>query len=280
MADADDTTAPVITSIKSLLIAWGGAPANSLQATSPSVARAVLTRTDLPGSLPKLASAARSAAAVIRDRFSPDAWRALSDLTTMVSAPLALVSTESTMIQRVEAMLRIISSFSGLAQENMTQLGGWRFLELGRRIERAILTCRGVRCFTDAGATDGGLELLLELADSQITYRQRYVMIASLAPVIDLIMLDPSNPRSVEYQIDRIEAHLTTLPKRHATGRLSPVQQIAASIATRLRTVDAANVDQTLLAEIEAALMTLSDTVTSAYLTLNERPETEWGSNA
>ena len=110
------------------------------------------------------------------------------------------------------------------------------------------------------------LDVLLELGDSQITYRQRYVMIAARAPVIDLVMLDPSNPRSVAYQLDRIEAHLAALPKRHADGRLSPVQQIAASIATRLRTADAANLDEALITDTEHALMKLSETITSSYL--------------
>ena len=66
-----------------------------------------------------------------------------------------------------------------------------------------------MRCFADStGAPNGGLDVLLELADSQITYRQRYVMVAALAPVIDLVMLDPNNPRSVVFQLDRIETHL------------------------------------------------------------------------
>ena len=95
------------------------------------------------------------------------------------------------MFERVDAALRIIASFSGLAQENMSQLAGWRFLELGRRIERAIATCRFVRQFADGDALDGALDVLLELADSQITYRQRYVMVAARAPVIDLVVLDP-----------------------------------------------------------------------------------------
>ena len=90
---------------------------------------------------------------------------------------------------------------------------------------------------------DGALDVLLELCDSQMTYRQRYVMIAARAPVIDLVMLDPNNPRSVVYQLDRIEAHLAALPKHVADGRLSPPQQIAASIATGLRTADAAKID-------------------------------------
>ena len=79
-------------------------------------------------------------------------------------------------------------------------------------------------------------------------------------------MLDPNNPRSVAFQLDRIEAHLSALPGRNATGRLSPVQQIAAAIATRLRTAEAAAIDETLIIDIEQSLMKLSDAITAAYL--------------
>ena len=105
--------------------------------------------------------------------------------------------------------------------------------------------------------------MLLELADSQITYRQRYLMVAARAPVIDLVMLDPNNPRSVAFQLDRIETHLAALPGRNAAGRLSPVQQIAAAVATRLRTVDAAAIDEALIIDIEQSLMKLSDAITA-----------------
>ncbi len=275
-AEADETAAPVIAGIVSLLEAWDAAPKQTSAASAGFISRAVLTRSDLSGSLPALAGAARSAASVIRDRFSPDAWRALNDLATMITTPLPIGPAETAIIERVEAALRIISSLSGLAQENMTQLAGWRFLELGRRIERAILTGRLVRCFALAGAPDGGLELLLELADSQITYRQRYVMVAARAPVIDLVMLDPNNPRSVAFQLDRIETHLSALPGRSATGRLSPVQQIVASMATRLRTAEAAAVDEDLIVDFEQSLMKLSDAISASYLSNNERSETVW----
>jgi uncharacterized circularly permuted ATP-grasp superfamily protein/uncharacterized alpha-E superfamily protein len=272
-AEADDAAAPVIARIGSLLAAWDAIPSDTQQAPAPFIARAVMTRGEPDGALLRLAGAARAAASVIRDRFSPDAWRALNDLATMIAAPLPVGPSESAIAERVEAALRIISSFSGFAQENMTQLAGWRFLELGRRIERALLTCRMVRCFAQSGSPDGGLDVLLELADSQISYRQRYVMIAALAPVIDLVLLDPNNPRSVEYQLDRIETHLGALPRRNSTGRLSPVQQIAASVATRLRTADAANVDEALVVDLEQSLMKLSDAISSAYLTNNERSD-------
>jgi len=94
--------------------------------------------------------------------------------------------------------------------------------------------------------------------------------------VIDLVMLDPSNPRSAAFQLDRIEAHLSALPRRNATGRLSPVQQIAASIATRLRTAEAAAVDEALLIEVGQSLMKLSDAISAAYLATNERSESAW----
>jgi uncharacterized circularly permuted ATP-grasp superfamily protein/uncharacterized alpha-E superfamily protein len=273
---ADSAAAPVMARISSLLVAWSAAPSDIFQSPPTFTARAVLTRGDLDSSLPRLAAAARSAAPVIRDRFSPDAWRAISDLTDMIASPLPAGPAESAIAERVEAALRIISAFSGLAQENMTQLAGWRFLELGRRIERALLTCRLTRAFAAPDAPDGSLDLLLELADSQISYRQRYVMIAALAPVIDLVMLDPNNPRSVEFQLDRIETHLDALPKQNAEGRLSPAQQIAASIATRLRTINANAVDNNLIVDIENSLMKLSDAIGASFLTSNERTEVTW----
>jgi uncharacterized alpha-E superfamily protein len=275
-AEADETTAPVIARIASLLAAWGALPSGIGGASATFAARAALTRNDTPGSLPNLTGAARSAASVIRDRFSPDAWRAINDLASMIAMPLSLGPSESVIIERAEAALRIIASLSGLAQENMTQLAGWRFLELGRRIERALLTCRLTRAFAAPDAPDGSLDLLLELADSQISYRQRYVMIAALAPVIDLVMLDPNNPRSVEFQLDRIETHLDALPKQNAEGRLSPAQQIAASIATRLRTINANAVDNNLIVDIENSLMKLSDAIGASFLTSNERTEVTW----
>jgi uncharacterized alpha-E superfamily protein len=239
------------------------------------IARAAFIRGSFEGSLPHLAAAARSAASVIRDRFSPDAWRALTRLVATINVPLPPGPSESTMLERVDAALRVISSFSGLAQENMSQLAGWRFLELGRRIERSMATCRFVRQFADDDAPEGALDVLLELADSQITYRQRYVMIAARAPVIDLVMLDPNNPRSVAYQLDRIEHHLSELPKHQADGRLSPPQIIAVSLAASLRTADAAHIDDAVIFGVEDRLMALSDEIAAFYLTHNDRSDSE-----
>ena len=277
VTEPGEASAVIRARISALLEAWSADPTDIPQAKPGLIAEAALTRRDCEGSLPRLVAGARGAASVIRDRLSPDAWRALNDLVAAIDEPLAAGSSESVMLDRVERALRIIASFSGLAQEEQrARLAGWRFLELGRRIERAILTCRFVREFADPLAPDGALDVLLELCDSQMTYRQRYVMIAARAPVIDLVMLDPNNPRSVIYQLDRIEAHLAALPKQVADGRLSPPQQIAASIATSLRTADATTIDAGLILGSESALMKLSETIDSSHLTHNERSEAVW----
>jgi uncharacterized circularly permuted ATP-grasp superfamily protein/uncharacterized alpha-E superfamily protein len=270
IGEADETAAPVIAEITSLLESWSAGPSDIPNAKPSLIARAAL-RGDFDGSLPNLVRAARSAASVIRDRFSPDAWRALNDLVAVIEARLPPGLSETEMFDRVEAALRITSAFSGLARENMTRLAGWRFLELGRRIERALATSRFVRQFAHGPTADVALDVLLELCDSQITYRQRYVMIAARAPVIDLVVLDPNNPRSVIHQLTYIEAHLAALPKQHADGRLSESQQIAAAVATTLRTSNAAKIDDALLAGVEDALMKLSESIAASYLSYHER---------
>jgi uncharacterized circularly permuted ATP-grasp superfamily protein/uncharacterized alpha-E superfamily protein len=275
-SDSDEATTLVVEQICSLLGAWDAVPTDLPNVKPVLAASAALQRSDLTGALPYLASAAQSAASVIRDRFSPDAWRALTDLNELVAAPIDPAPAESAIFERSNEALRIIASFSGLAQENMSQTVGWRFLELGRRIERAIATCRFVRQFAFAKEVSAALDVLLELADSQITYRLRYVMVAAPAPVIDLVVLDPNNPRSVAYQLARIEAHLAALPKRGDDGRLSPPEQIATALATQIRTADAAALDEATFVAVEAALMKLADVIASTYFTTHERAEVRW----
>jgi uncharacterized alpha-E superfamily protein len=265
----------VVADIVALLRGWEAIPEDILDARPALVASMVLQQRDLPGALPYLAGAAQSAASVIRDRFSPDAWRALTELVEMIRAPFEQGPNESAIFERVNGALRIIASFSGLAQENMSQLAGWRFLEIGRRIERALGTSNFIRQFAFGDQPQSALDALLELADSQITYRRRYVMVAARAPVVDLVALDPNNPRSIVYQVGRIEAHLAALLKRD-DGRLSPPEQITTALVTRLRTAEAASIDAQTLAEVEAALMKLSDVVTSTYFTTRERSEDSW----
>jgi uncharacterized circularly permuted ATP-grasp superfamily protein/uncharacterized alpha-E superfamily protein len=259
-----DPSEAEVESITALIVSSRIVP-EGIPPTRPlAIARAALQRSDHVGAVPAVANMARASGSVIRDRLSPDAWRTLTGLVEICEAPLSGGDFEAAMTERVEAALRIIASFSGLAQENMTRLAGWRFLELGRRIERGIATCRFVRQF--GGRADRGLDTLLELCDSRITYRQRYVMVAARAPAIDLTLLDPSNPRSVAFQFDQIEHHLDALPHTRPDGRPSLPRQIAMATAVKIGTADAALVDDELILTIETALMHLSEAISSAFL--------------
>jgi uncharacterized circularly permuted ATP-grasp superfamily protein/uncharacterized alpha-E superfamily protein len=281
IADLDAEFAPIVDRLAALLAAWDAVPSGLLAARPALIARAALQGGQLGGSLPRLVASARYAASVIRDRFSPDAWRAINRLVAVAETPLPEGAGEDALFQRVDDALRIVASFSGLAQENMTQLAGWRFLELGRRIERGIITCRYVRAFASPPVVDRALDTLLELADSQITYRQRYVMVAARAPVVDLVTLDPHNPRSVAYQLDRIEQHLAALPQQQRSdGRLSPPRQLIVSMITALLTADATDVDDELVLAVERSLMTLSEAIAAAYLVHTETPAIDWGAMA
>ncbi len=88
----------------------------------------------------------------------------------------------------------------------MNRLSGWRFFQLGHRVERAINTCRAVRQFGGEACTPDTLDTLLEWAESLRTYRMRYLHGAARGPVLDLIVLDEANPRSLAFSIAQIVA--------------------------------------------------------------------------
>jgi hypothetical protein len=88
-------------------------------------------------------------------------------------------------------ILRKLAGFSGLLHENMYRFTGWRFLEIGRRIERAIQIARTLAHVTDKDAPDGALDMMLEIGDSVMTHRAATVTTG--ATVVDLLVLDKHN---------------------------------------------------------------------------------------
>jgi uncharacterized circularly permuted ATP-grasp superfamily protein/uncharacterized alpha-E superfamily protein len=94
-------------------------------------------------------------------------------------------------------------TLSGFVLDGMTRDTGWRFLSIGRRIERLRAICAAVSIAAREGRA-GGLDWLLELCDSSITYRARYVGQPEWLPVLDLLVRDDTNPRSVAWQLGGI----------------------------------------------------------------------------
>ncbi len=210
---------------------------------------------------------ARRTASVIRDRLSPDAVRALVDLAALFEQCEGTQPGPGESLEAAEHGLRIMAAFSGLVQENMNRLSGWRFLEIGRRIERGILTGRFVRRFADKNAPVSCLDALLEISDSQITYRARYLMGALRLPVVDLVVLDDHNPRSMAFQVQLLKDHIAALTDMPTRAALDGPQRIALQLATHLRVADVAELDGEAVLGFENRLMELSNEITLRFFT-------------
>ncbi|MEP9375462.1 circularly permuted type 2 ATP-grasp protein [Aquabacter sp. CN5-332] len=275
LAEMEPSSSPLVTRLLSLLSTWGAMPRDLARASPGRYAVAALTNRDLPGALPQLVKSARASASVIRDRFSPDAWRALVDLEACVDAPVPASPSEADAHERADAALRIVAAFSGLASENMNRLTGWRFLEMGRRIERSIALMRFVRTFAEPGAPRGALDVLLQLADSQITYRSRYVMMEARGPVLDLVLLDPDNPRSFAFQVGRMATHLKVLPGRDPDEPPPFAERLVARMQADLTASSADSFDLSDFEALEGDLMLLSDEISSHYF-IQEAATDNW----
>ena len=121
--------------------------------------------------------------------------------------------------------LELLSSFSGMERENLIRGSGWLFMSLGRRLERAIYVTRQLRVITrPLGSDDWAfLESLLEVADSSVTYRARYYTTLQPLAVLDVLMADETNPRSLEFQLDHIVELYEKLP-RYVAADLKTMQ--------------------------------------------------------
>jgi len=125
---------------------------------------------------------------------------------------------------------------------------GWRFMDGGRRIERgahlAALLRATVTTERDAAADSLILESLLIAAESIITYRRRYRSHAQLETLLDLMLRDPDNPRSLRYQLDRLLEDLRALPGHPGEGRVTPAEKLVLEAWTAVRVCDTASLAQ------------------------------------
>ncbi|MBS3847388.1 circularly permuted type 2 ATP-grasp protein [Devosia sp. BSSL-BM10] len=217
------------------------------------------------GLLASINSAVHSAGQ-IRDRFSPDGWLALNDLQKTAQRFARRVRPGDDSAHAMTVLLRKLAGFSGLVHENMYRFAGWRFLELGRRLERAMQIARIVSWLTHEDAPVGSVEMLLEIGDSVMSHRRRYSVSAGAQSAIDLLILDPLNPRSVIFQLDRLRAQIDKLPGGIVEGQLSPAAKAALELETELRIADAGDMTPERLDKLADDIVGLSGLISAAYL--------------
>ncbi len=167
-----------------------------------------------PGSLRSLAKNLRRTLRLVRDRISADAWRYLGRIEDELPAVGVVVPTGcSGALELLDQMLLPLAAFSGLAGESMTRGPGWRFLDMGRRVERAWTYAGLLReAFSETEQRDEpNLKLLLVAMESYMTYSVRYQTGVQPHAVLDLLLTDESNPRSVVWQLKSLASHVEQL---------------------------------------------------------------------
>lgn len=217
-----------------------------------------------PGLLAAIESATRSAGQ-IRDRFSPDGWLALADLSKTARRFATNVKPGDDATRSMTVLLRKLAGFSGLVHENMYRFAGWRFLEIGRRLERGIQIAGVVGWMTRKDAPEGSVEMLLEVADSVMTHRRRYSVSAGAQSAIDLLVLDPLNPRSVIFQIAELREQIEMLPGGVEEGELSPAAKAALELHTELRIAEPEQLTTDDIDRLRVEIGALADLIASAY---------------
>lgn len=225
-------------------------------------AEAAMDATDGWYSVRAINRQARAIGAVSRDRLSADMIR-------LLDAPYP---TRGSALDRAGSLQRRYSALAGLSSEHMGRTDAWRFHDLGRRVERAVATVAALRVLGEPQATSDDLSALLDLADSQISYRQRYLTGIARVPVIDLIALDPGNPRGIAFQVAAISTHLEALPRLSDDGLAEPQQALARELAAMVATAHAVTFDLDQLYAIGNKLAALSEAVARRYFLHGSEP--------
>jgi uncharacterized circularly permuted ATP-grasp superfamily protein/uncharacterized alpha-E superfamily protein len=230
-------------------------------------------------------------ASVVRDRISIDSWKILSRVRRDSLADAwpglagAAIGSGGDVLSLLDTLILDFSAFAGLGTESMTRGPGWRFLDMGRRIERASAAIQLLRStlvparpLAGQQADSGRLEeMLLEIADSSMTYRNRYLGALEAAPLIDLLVIDETNPRSIGYQVAALADHVGHLPQDDSSPVLSGEQRATMAATGMLRLADVtalSTVDPDgtrsqlglLLTRLDNQLRGLSESITLHYL--------------
>jgi uncharacterized circularly permuted ATP-grasp superfamily protein/uncharacterized alpha-E superfamily protein len=228
-----------------------------------------------PGSLRSSVANAHRNASLVRDRLSLDSWRIVHQVERVLGRaadaqhssvarlptglkgalqkevssgseprqprgssrqPFGLVELD----QLLDELVVNMSALDGLISESMTRSPAWRFLDLGRRLERSLHVVSLVQSMDAASLPEEGrvLEAMLEVADSVMTYRSRYLAAVNRAAALDLLLTDETNPRSLAYQLAAIVDHVADLPGDESKPLGTPEERIASSLLHGVRMLE------------------------------------------
>lgn len=242
----------------------------------------VVTDSQLAGSVRSNLNAMLYCADESKELLSSDTLRVINDIHDALSElDMGLTSAfGSAPEEALDPLVTALMALSGLAQESMLRGMGWRFMQMGRRLERAMQTTTLIRniLVKEVDVTDQNMliQALLLTLENLISYRRRYRGRMGVQSSLDLVVLDTSNPRSLLYQLEQLSTHVKALPKASETRhelRLEERTALEAETLIRmmqLRTMclreegQRIHLDQT-LAQLTDVLGSLSQYISDRY---------------
>ena len=268
--------------------------ANGVSRQYEGAVLAAMCDLDSPNSVRASLQSLHRGLTLVRDYMTLEAWHIVSQLEdnfTRFSITGQLHVGET--LELLHQTIMTLSAFNGLSSENMIRGPEWHFMDMGRRIERALHTTNLLRSvLVDViGPERTVLEALLEVGDSSITYRTRYLSRLQCGAVLDLLMTDDTNPRAILYQLNALADHVKNLPRDNTRPDLSPAQRLTIAMSTHVRLAELDPLAQIarngkrmhldrFLARLSEDLPALSNTITHHYLSHAETTRhlsRQWG---
>ena len=244
--------------------------------------RSLLLDAQRVGSLASTLQAFGQVALSVRDHWPTEIWRIIDAIQQDWADEEDIPGPGNYRTQdRLDHLIMQLVAFSGLTAESMAREAGWLMLDIGRRLERALGLISLVRATLVPGMADATkrqlMETVLVICDSLNTYRRRYHSYMHLPTVLELILMDPHHPRSLAYQLDCLQQHVSELPRTQESHRLGDDQRAVLEAFSALRLADAVQLSQIgesdgyckgleeLLGRQAENLWQLSDVITNRY---------------
>lgn len=179
----------------------------------------------------------RFLAVQLRDRISEDTWQFIK---SFGKHQIPESKDAAALLPYLQRIISDAAAFEGLISEGMTRGHGWRFLDIGRRIQRGILTLKLIKNMLLSKTENERqiLTALLEVGDGTLTYFGRYGTKLHSAPIADLLMCDESNPHSVAFQAATIEKTVNELPQATDSVFFTPLDKEILKLTSQFRLAD------------------------------------------
>ena len=230
------------------------------------------------GGLRGLISSVHGFARALRDRISLDAGRILQRLFSVVTN--FRIDRDDPILgipELLDNLVERFAGFAGLVSESTTRGQAWRFLDIGRRLERVNSIAGFIQATIANSEGDTALlETVLEVMDSSLTYRRRYLTRLEPHAVADLLLADETNPRGMAFQLLEIDRHLSALPRQSSQPDRERERKILLKVSSAIQLMDMRELSRTdpalfrealssLMSEVAEQIALLSDVIAAIY---------------